>query len=419
MRRIAWVCGPEPALVRQVVEAYRAGYPADGIWALSAAEETSRDVRDELMSEPGLSARLIIVHSAEKLADAVLMTMLAEGGPEGGCVLFVSAEDDFTRIESDGKKVLAPHLAVLQAHRHGQLIRCCAPGRREDQVAMVASWWPGAGLNLGHEVLTLCGGSLTRAWEACDKAVRAHLPPVARSVQMVCLPEPGDSFADALIAGNKAGALAAARAARRTEVGAGLGLLASRLSMLAAIADALRTGAEVSDLPGRTRIDRYLLHLLTPHAAAYGADRVARCREVLAMAESAWRAGADTGVAEIVISLWLGVVESMYRIYAPQWLTFYTSMRTGDEGRTECFGAFVKYQGRVHEDDWRIETPANSYGRSFLQLRVPNCEGEWVDRDLAERQAGEHTGHPHQIVRRGSREEQELLAYGTRRLRRE
>jgi hypothetical protein len=107
----------------------------------------------------------------------------------------------------------------------------------------------------------------------------------------------------------------------------------------------------------------------------------------------------------------------MWRLYSPQWLTFYTSLRTGEEGRIACSGAFVQYQGRVREEDWRIETPEQAYGRSFLQLRVPNCEGEWVDRDEAERHAGEHTGHPHQVVRRGSSEERELLAYGTRRLR--
>jgi hypothetical protein len=304
LRRVAWVCGPEPVLVRQVIGAYRAAYSPDAIWALFAGDEQDRDVWDELLAEPGALGRLIIVYEAEKLADTALMAVLAGGGPGGTCVLFVSGEEDFARSEQDGKKVLAPHLAVLRAHRDGQLIRCCAPSRHEDRAELVASWWPGARPVFGHQVLRRCGGNLTRAREACDKAVRAKLPPDAASAALACLPEPGSSFADALVTGDKPAALAAARTARRSEIGAGLGLLAARLSALAAIAEALRAGAARSDLPGRTRIDRFLLHMLTPHAAPYGADRVRRCREVLAAAESAWRSGADAGVTESVIALW-------------------------------------------------------------------------------------------------------------------
>jgi hypothetical protein len=108
----------------------------------------------------------------------------------------------------------------------------------------------------------------------------------------------------------------------------------------------------------------------------------------------------------------------MFRVYCQQWLPFYTSLSTGEAGRDECEATFAeRYEGRVEPEDWRIETTEKAYGRSFLQLLVPNCCGEYKDQAAAEHLAGRHEGHAHQVVERGSSEERELLAYGTRRLR--
>jgi hypothetical protein len=108
------------------------------------------------------------------------------------------------------------------------------------------------------------------------------------------------------------------------------------------------------------------------------------------------------------------------RLYCLQWLPFHTSCAVGQAGRQECEEVFRdRYQGRIKDLGWRIEATEHDYGRSFLLLEVPNCCGEYTQAADAERQAGEHGKHgkhPHQIVERGSREERELLAYGTRRL---
>ncbi len=109
----------------------------------------------------------------------------------------------------------------------------------------------------------------------------------------------------------------------------------------------------------------------------------------------------------------------MYRVFCRQWLTFFTSMGTGEPGRAECTGRFEKeYRGRVYDADWLIET-SDGEGRSFLCLRLPNCCGEFTAEADAQARAGAngHEGHPHQVVVAGSPEERELLAYGRRRLR--
>ena len=108
----------------------------------------------------------------------------------------------------------------------------------------------------------------------------------------------------------------------------------------------------------------------------------------------------------------------MWRVYCRQWLVFFTSMATGEDGRAECTARFRQdYEGRVADADWLIETPDDGVGRSFLYLCVPNCCGEFTDQADAERHAGGHGDHPHQVVPADSAQERELLAYGVRRLR--
>lgn len=303
--QLAWVCGNQPALVREVLAAYRDGRKVADMWSLFADDEEPKDIWDELASPP-YNPRLQIVHQAEYLgASLSQLPDLVQLVPAGAHVVFVSGEEDFARVPGDdGKRVLVPHLAALQASKFGQLIRCCAPAKAEDQVALVATWWPGADAAHARIVLNLCGGDLTAAWEACDKAVRAQLAPADRNARFVCAADPGTRFADALVAGNKAVAMAAARVAGPGDVGAGIGLLASRLTALAAIhaARRLNTGP-LYQVPG---VDRFVLHLLTPYAASYDNARVSRCRELLATAEHFCRAGAAAGVAEAIVALWLG-----------------------------------------------------------------------------------------------------------------
>lgn len=299
---LAWVCGDQPALVRIVLNEYRAEFSAAETWALWADDEEPRDIWDELLTVQGLNSRLIIVHRAERLGASLgKMAELASGASSDGFTVFVSDQADFARTGDDGTKALAPHLAVIQAAKGGQLIRCCAPSRYEDQLALVATWWPGAGTNHARTVLRLCDGDLTLAAEACDKARRAGLAPTDKHAALACADGSGTAFADLLVAGDKGAAMAAARRAGPGETGAGIGLLASRVTMLAAIHDAPRQAGPLYRVEG---VDRFLLHRLAPHAAPYDAARVRRCRELLAMAEHSWRLGAAPGVAEAICALW-------------------------------------------------------------------------------------------------------------------
>jgi hypothetical protein len=300
-------------LVHQVTKTYIDAAGSMPVIPLTAGEYTPRSgggmsdgsIWDQVLSSPLDGGRCVIVRHAEKLKSlAYLPVLLSAEGMDTTLTVFISADEDFPRSEVEGKKGLVPPLADVQASRHGQLIRCCAPGKEEDLVDLVASWWPPAGANFAHRLLTVCEGSLYLAWSACDKGVRAGLEPTDENASRVCQLVPARDFAELLVAGEKARALECARLVRQNDIGPALGLLASRLSALSAIGAGKQRGWDGQELVVKLKLDRFLLRKLGPLAGSYPPERVRRCREVLAVAESAWRAGAYEGIPESVAALW-------------------------------------------------------------------------------------------------------------------
>jgi hypothetical protein len=300
VRQVTWVCGPEPVLARDVVAAHREGAPPDQWAAVFAGDTPEPVIWDLVLSVPPAGGRRTVVYSAEKLRAPGSIALLAgEPALDTSYVVFVSGETDFAR--PDG--ALAPHLAVLQKSKAGQLVRCCEPSKLEDRVALVAGWWPGASPNFAYDVLTRCG-SLERAWLACEQARLAQLDPGPATAAAVCPGVVSGDFADLLMAGNRKGAAQAADLLARNDLGAAIGLLASRLAVAEQIAGGVRQGMKPREAASREHIDQFVAGRVIPHLAAYGADRIRRCRALLAGAEASWRSGARTGVAESLVALW-------------------------------------------------------------------------------------------------------------------
>jgi hypothetical protein len=299
LRKVTWVCGPEDVLVREVVAAHREEVSPDRCTVLFAGHAPEREIWDTLLSYSA-GGRRTVVYGAEKLKDPGCAVLLAaDAGLDATYTVFVSAEADFAR--EDGK--LVPHLAALQASKAAQLIRACEPSKAEDRTALVASWWPGATLNFAYDVLVRCG-SLGRAYLACEQARLAGLEPTRQMAGLVCPSDPGGNFADLLMSGSKRAACAAAGQMGAQDLGAAIGLLAARLTVAEQIGDGVRHGMHPREAASRERVDRFVASLVIPHIGMYTADRVRRCRRALATAESAWRSGTRTGVAEGLAALW-------------------------------------------------------------------------------------------------------------------
>ncbi len=166
------------------------------------------------------------------------------------------------------------------------------------------AWWPGAGRNLGASLLERCGGDLWEAYQAARKACLAGYLPSPQAVELVCPASAVDDYAEQLVAGNVKKALAAAAVADPDQSASVLALLSSRLGTLALLGDAARKGEDVGEVSRRMKIDPYVVRQLRPHASSYTRERAAQCRQLLAMAESAWHSGARTGILEAVAVLW-------------------------------------------------------------------------------------------------------------------
>ena len=305
VRRVTWVCGPEQALADDVAAAVRAALPGAGRAVFFAGNDVEREsgLGAAVVPPPGQD-RVAIVYDAHKLRRPHELVPLVKAGREaaGAWLLFVSGENDFTRVRRRG---LAPHLAAIRDSRHGQLVRCIVP-KDDDLLDWVARQWPGLGRNAAHRLLTRAGGDLAAARDAGARS-RATGLTEEKYIDVLCAPRPGEEFAELLVAGDRQGALAAARdmpAAGPSGAGAVIGLLDSRLGTLAAIREGQRRQLEARDIAGQLGVPRFLIGRYRDAAAAYGPARVQRCRELLAMADAAWRSGAVEGVAEVLAANW-------------------------------------------------------------------------------------------------------------------
>lgn len=309
VRPVTWACGPEWALAHEVELQARhdlATLPIlHSIWAEAATEPRTWDY---LLETPPAGGRLVIVHDAQNLAMTDRMAILLDSRARFSYVLFISDEEDFARIESGGKKVLAPHLAAIKDSKDGQLIRCCKPSRDEDVLRLIASWWPDedgrpAGLNFASALLARCGGQLGAVYVACQTAKGAAFPPEEQWLDMACQSVPQAKYADELLAGHRKVALEEAAQLSDAEAASVLKLLGSRLSAMVTY-NALRARDMDPEQIARHGIARWQQSQLAPYAARYAPSKVIYCRKLLAMAEDAFRSGVRDGLLQAVAALW-------------------------------------------------------------------------------------------------------------------
>lgn len=308
--RVAWVCGAEHALARTVRDAYREALPAAEPYVLWG---DAPGVWDDLLTAPG-TPRLVVVQAAQALKSLDVLPYLLGDEFDVSYVVFMSSEDDFRKSD----KALVPALAALRDSKHGQLIRCCVPTDPEGQADIVAAWWPGAGRNVASSLLAACGGSLTGARHAADKAVRAGLAPDVKAISFISPAAVTQGFADMLVRSDRRGAMEAAQSVPDDGLGPVIGLLSSRVTLIPLVRDAIARREQPADTVRRLKADAWVLRQLRSYAGDYPPERVDRCRELLAVAESAWRGGAREGVLEAMAALWLrGRISTMSEVRDP------------------------------------------------------------------------------------------------------
>lgn len=304
VRRLTWVCGPEPVLVQEVVAA--AVQSADECIALTGGSDPDEEFWDLASSLPpdSESVRLILVRGAERIRGWDPFAGIAAAHRELGHVrlLFLADEDDFPYVRGDSERQLAPHVAVIRDSRQGLLVRCGAPSG-EALLEWGSQRLGGAGRNLAADLMTAAGGDLRAAADIAGKLLLGGYEPTADRLRVLAEPAPDKQFADALMLGDKPGALLALDVLSDGP-GPVIALLESRLETLAALHDAWTRKLDAREIAVKLGIGQFLQRTFKDAAPEWTPERVTEHRSVLAIADDAWRSGAGEGILELVCALW-------------------------------------------------------------------------------------------------------------------
>jgi DNA polymerase III delta subunit len=301
LRRVTFLAGPEEVLVREVSDHFAASVPASlkaTYWAEPGEQEQA--LWNYLVSFPPSGGRLTYVFNAENLKHWDVAQSLLEPGFDLSYVVFQFNASDFPRQD----KKLPEYLIPFQNSRNAQFVRCSAPAKEEDTLKLITKWWPDAGMNLASSVFRRCDGELDLIYSACKKAQRAGLPATEEAASLVCESLLSHDFADLVLEGDKILAFQDAENLDHSEVGGVLGLLASRLQLLAQLHSARMRNLSQQETAASMKLSFFIVKKYWDTAQQYAPSRIHDCEKVLAMAESAWRRGAKEGIPHAVAALW-------------------------------------------------------------------------------------------------------------------
>lgn len=305
LRRVTWVCGEQRILVEEVVYTTRVLANVDelGYLSLRLGEIDQHGMWDILNQYTSGARRFIVIRNAEQVTNwGPLASWLGDRSLAGIHVVFVSNEHDITHTVVDKKREVAPHLATMMSQRrHAVVVRCATPNPT-DAVAWV-SRRAGIPQRAAQHLLIRVGGDLTAAASVADKLAvfdtDAHIGP--EIVDLLCDQIAADTFAECLLMLRKRDALSVVQSLDERDYGKVLGLLDSRLDLLAKLCHYVRAGASPREMNG---LPHFLVRAYLHIAKHYDPPRCAHGRRVLAVIDDALRGGARDGLMEALVALW-------------------------------------------------------------------------------------------------------------------
>lgn len=308
IRRFTWVCGSERVLVEEVIDTIRDRLTPDGppapdlsVISFEAGVTYEREIWDTCALVP-LGPRLVIVRQADEIKRWDSLADLIDAGRalSESWYVFVSEHVDYPK-QADG--VLCDHIAALRDASAGQLVRCSKPSEA-DLFAWVGRQLPGTGKVLASYILARSGSDLQEVKTVCAKAALFDVEPAEWLVDALLREQPAEDFADSLVHLRRDHALGCVANMTGRDMLMAFGLLESRLTLLGILAPAVRQRMTEQDMRSRLGINTVLIKRFRLIAPKYDASRIHRCRQLLTMAEAAWRDGARDGVPEALITLW-------------------------------------------------------------------------------------------------------------------
>lgn len=311
-KRITWVCGPERLLVEEVVDHVRAALAVSVLdyVAFDLGVDSEREVWAAANQYPaGKDAhgrdlrRLVVVRGAERVARWEPLTgwMDEHRRLPVNYLVLVSAEHDFYRRRADDTRYLPEHLEAMKGR--ASLVRC-TPLPAEDLWAWCQRRTPGITKVDAVWLATRCAGSMVAVRNVLDQAALFTAAPARDTLEAFVSQFAGEAFVDAVVALHRPAALTAAQRVAADELGGLITVLERQLDALAVLHRAVHAGQTVGQVAGEGEVTQYLARKLLPHAKHYDPTRVARCRQLLALADDAFRRGVREAVGEVVIAAW-------------------------------------------------------------------------------------------------------------------
>ncbi len=307
VRRVTWVCGDQRVLVEEVVATIRTLLQVGelDLVTLSAAEVGEDQIwaaANQYPLTPGAN-RLIVVREVDAVTSWVPLErwMNATRTLPGVFLVLVSGEADLPHEPGEGRRrgALKAHVDLIQTKRRlGQTVRCAVPGD-SDAIAWVRRRCQ-LDAELAAHLLQRCRGDLDVAAGVCAQLALFPGMPNRATIDHLCPQAPPESFTDALIAGDKPQALAALADMTDRDRAGTVGLLASRVDLLAALWKATRAGQGAHEIHG---LPAFLVRQYLPYAKSFDPKRCAYIRRVLAVVDDAHRCGARVGVFEVLVAL--------------------------------------------------------------------------------------------------------------------
>jgi DNA polymerase III delta subunit len=316
IKQVTWVCGSESVLVDDVVETIRSNFGTDP-WCFSsftAGTDSDREIWADLDQHPidGRTPRLVVVHSAEKLADLGRISewMATKNKNPLTSVVFISNQPELAREEltremkrDRTKPTLKPHLAAIQGR--GSLVECKAftQATAKHAVAWVQSKVairPG----VAGKLLERANGDLRLTRDAVVKLSAFPDEISEQTINLLLSARPRLSFVDALLELDKRAALLALEYMDPSEYSGALGLLDQRIDVIGRVRDMLVSHASTAQISSALGTMGFLTRDLVPLAKAYDQKRRQQLRDLLARTDEALKGGVTVGPLEVLVHFW-------------------------------------------------------------------------------------------------------------------
>lgn len=308
-KRVTWVCGTQRVLVEEVVEATRAALaPSDLDYAsFTAGQDRDRDIWASANQYPlsPTASRVVLVRDAEKIKNwKPFEDWLANSRRLPTVYLVFVSNDEKLRYgekgEDDVNRPLLPPTSWIKTR--GFLVECGMPNET-DAVAWVRRQ-ADMSEDVARHLLTRVGGDLRTALTVCRQVSVFDGPASCGVVDALCRDRAGDAFADSILWLRKPSALLAAETVPDKELGALVGLLDSRLDVMAALHKAVKARASARELAQVPGVPAFLARQYAGVAGEYDPSRVAHRRKVLVLVDEALGLGARQEALEGLVALW-------------------------------------------------------------------------------------------------------------------